>query len=63
MWIFFFLSEYSVLPILVYWSVTTLSRYNASKSHQRLNLLLVKELFLCNVLFLVGFCCKSFITT
>lgn len=24
MWIFFFLSEYSVLPILVYWRVATL---------------------------------------
>ncbi|MEN9827463.1 MAG: hypothetical protein RJA11_79 [Bacteroidota bacterium] len=24
MWIFFFLSEYTVLPILVYWRVATL---------------------------------------
>jgi hypothetical protein len=40
MWIFFFLSEYTVLPILVYWRVATLRdkiAYYESNMHKSIS--------------------------
>lgn len=44
MWIFFFLSEYSVLPILVYWSVTTQMKTFMSLALKDFNSLRIKDL-------------------
>jgi hypothetical protein len=44
MWIFFFLSEYSVLPILVYWSVTTLTKTIMSLAMKDFNSFRIKDL-------------------